>query len=177
MPRALLLIDFEEEWRTPGSEAFLGSLAHPIANAQRLLERARRDGTRVIFTRHEEPKGSPIFGPGSPGAETVHELAPRAGETVLVKHKISPFYGTPLEEELRRAGINHLLLCGIMTNLCVRSAVADAYDRSFGITLVTDACASDSAQTDAFTFEDLHRTRPEVRLATTEALLREAWSA
>jgi nicotinamidase-related amidase len=171
--RAVLLIDFEEEWRTPGSEAFLGELRHPVATAARLLDGARRARLPILFTRHEEPVGSPIFAPGSRGARLVPEVAPEAGETILVKHQISPFFGTTLDAELERRGIDHLVIAGIMTNLCVRSAVADAYDRGLGITLVTDACASDSALTDQFTFEDLHKTRPEVRLVTAADLLRE----
>jgi nicotinamidase-related amidase len=171
--RGLLLIDFEEEWRTTGSEAYLGDLRPPLTNARRLLDAAREAGLPIVFTRHEEPGGSTIFGPGSAGAQIIPELAPRDGEAVIVKHRISPFYGTPLEGELAHQKIDHLLICGIMTNLCVRSAVSDAYDRQLGITLITDACASDSALTDEFTFKDLHTTRPEVRLVTTDELLRE----
>jgi nicotinamidase-related amidase len=49
-----------------------------------------------------------------------------------------------------------------MTNLCVRSAVSDAYDRDYHIKVVTDACVSDSTEVDRFTFKDLKKTRPEI---------------
>ena len=57
-----------------------------------------------------------------------------------------------------------------MTNLCVRSAVADAYDRDFKVTVVRDICVSDSASTDRFTFRDLKKTRPTVNIVDSRAL-------
>jgi len=58
-----------------------------------------------------------------------------------------------------------------MTNLCVRSAVSDAYDRGYRIRVVTDACVSDSADVDKFTFKDLKKTRPEVEFVKTKEVV------
>lgn len=173
MVRALLLIDLEEEWRSPGSEAYLGDLRAVVTNARRSLEGARHRGLEVVFTRHEEPEGATSFRPGAPGVALLPEIAPGPGERVFVKHRISPFYRTGLDEHLAARRVDDLSIGGIMTNLCVRSAVADAYDRGFAITVITDACASDSAATDRFTFDDLRKTRPEVRFRTAEEFLRD----
>ena len=57
-----------------------------------------------------------------------------------------------------------------MTNLCVRSAVADAYDRDLKVTVVKDVCVSDSPSTDRFTFRDLKKTRPSLNLVDSKSL-------
>ena len=171
MVSGLLLIDFQEEWRTPSSPSYLGRFPSRVKNASLLLDRFRRRGLPVLFTRHEEPAGSESFRPGSPGTRIVPELQPRDGEPVIVKHKISPFYRTDLERRLKRAKVDEVVIAGIMTNLCVRSAVADAYDREFRIAVASDACVSGSAATDRFTLRDLASTRPEIRIRSTRALL------
>ncbi len=71
-----------------------------------------------------------------------------------------------MEIYLQGKNVDELIIGGIMTNLCVRSAVSDAYDRDFRLTVVKDACVSDSASTDRFTFKDIRATRPEVDILT-----------
>jgi len=91
-------------------------------------------------------------------------------DRVLTKNKISPFYNTDLEEILKELTPDQLVVAGILTNLCVRSAVSDAYDRDYHIKVVTDACVSDSHETDKFTFKDLKKTRPEIELVKTKEI-------
>lgn len=86
---------------------------------------------------------------------------------MITKHKISPFFKTDLDDYLMCKGIDEILVGGIMTNLCVRSAVSDAYDRDLRISLLKDICVSGSKKIDAFTFSDLKRTRPEVKIVGT----------
>ena len=59
-------------------------------------------------------------------------------------------------------GINEIVVAGILTNLCVRSLVQDAYDRDFKITVVKDCCVSFNQVTQDFTFKDLKETREDI---------------
>jgi len=79
---------------------------------------------------------------------------------LITKNKISPFYKTNLDKVLR--GINKIVICGILTNLCVRSLVQDAYDRNFEIKVIKDCCVSFDDETQEFTFKDLKATREEI---------------
>ena len=171
MARALIVVDFEEEWRTKGSDYYLGEFGERITNTRKLIAGARRAGIQVLFTRHIEPGSTTAFAKGSPGVAILTELEPRASERVFEKNRISPFYRTGLEAYLVEKAIADIIVCGIMTNLCVRSLVSDAYDREMAITVASDACVSDSEETDRFTFDDLRKTRPEVKIARTEEIL------
>jgi len=46
---------------------------------------------------------------------------------------------------LRNLGVRSLIVAGIMTDPCVESAVRDACDLDYLVTLVTDACTTNSA--------------------------------
>ncbi len=53
-------------------------------------------------------------------------------------------------------------MAGILTNLCVRSAVQDAYDRDFEIVVIQDCCKASNIETHRFTIKDLKATRGEI---------------
>ncbi len=58
-----------------------------------------------------------------------------------------------------------------MTNLCVRSAVQDAYDRDFKIKVIKDCCVSIDRESQDFTFKNLKATREEVEFLDLEEFL------
>lgn len=79
-------------------------------------------------------------------AEFVPAVTPRDGEVVIFKRQWGAFYGTDLDLQLRRRGIDTLILCGISTELGVESTARDAYERNFRQVFVEDAM---SGQTEA----------------------------
>lgn len=172
MRKALILVDYQNEWRDRKSEYYLGNLRTCIAAAKRIAEEARRKGITVIYTRHIEPSPTKAFKRGSRNSEIVGELSPGRSDFVITKSRISPFYRTRLEALLKRRGIKSIAVAGIMTNLCVRSTVSDAYDRDMEVTLVRDACSSGSKKTDSFTFKDIKSTRPEVKIVSSTSFIR-----
>jgi len=79
---------------------------------------------------------------GGFGGEFCDELKPLDGETQIVKHRVSAFFGTPLELLLRNKGVTELYVCGVATDLAVQAAVRDAHDRDFIVTVVADCCGA-----------------------------------
>ncbi len=156
---AVILVDLQNEWQVPGSAYELGDLTEIISNTNRLLDYARRKGYKIIFTKHIEPEGV-YFAPNSTRSDILTKIARSEKDIVIEKHKISPFYQTALEEELQ--GIDHIVAAGILTNLCVRSLVSDAYDRDYRITVIKNCCKAMSEDIHVFTLNDLAMTRPEV---------------
>ena len=61
---------------------------------------------------------------------------------------------------------------GILTNLCVRSLVSDAYDRGFAITIVEDCCTAFDETTHNFTLKDLKTTREEIEIVKLKEFIR-----
>ncbi|MGM5488166.1 MAG: cysteine hydrolase family protein [Nanobdellota archaeon] len=165
MATALILVDFENEWLDENSEYYVGDITAILEQTNRLIDHARKEGYKIIFTRHVEEDGD-VFQAGTKNCELISDLKYEENDTVITKHRISPFYNTNLEGALK--GIDHIVTCGILTNLCVRSLVQDAYDRDFDITVITDCCVAFDQETQDFTFRDLKATREEVSFVSLE---------
>lgn len=80
---------------------------------------------------------------GTWDAELVEEITRRARpeDHLVVKHRSSAFFQTPLELQLRMAGVGTLLICGTTTSYCVESTVRDAHARDFDVVVPSDAVA------------------------------------
>lgn len=140
---ALLLIDFQNEY-------FSGRLPLPdgpaaLAQARQLLALAERHGLPVFHIRHVGAPGAPLFGAGSVAAEIHPQLAPAPHHRVLCKSRTSSFAETGLHAQLQALGVRTLIVAGLMTHMCVSTAVREA--RQFGsdsyrVIVAADACAS-----------------------------------
>ncbi len=84
----------------------------------------------------------PLRQPGS--AELVPDLGPESGDLVITKRQWGAFHGTELDLQLRRRGIDTILLAGISTNIGVESTARDAYERGYEQVFVEDAMAARS---------------------------------
>jgi nicotinamidase-related amidase len=93
------------------------------------------------------------FAPGGWGHRLLDELQP--ADLSVEKVAYSAFYMTRLEWVLRKAGIDTLLFCGIVTNGGVASTVRDAHIRDFPATVLADGCAAFSRETHERSIGDL----------------------
>jgi ureidoacrylate peracid hydrolase len=127
-----------------------------IPNLQNLIAACREVGVEVIYTviealtrdgrdRGLDYKITGFLVPrGSPDGRVIDAIAPGEDEIVLAKSASSVFNATNIEYVLRNLGVERLAICGVYTEQCVESAVRDACDRGFLVTLVADACATTS---------------------------------
>jgi nicotinamidase-related amidase len=83
-----------------------------------------------------------LFKLGTRGTEVHSALAPQPGDFDIVKHRVSPFYGTNLEPILRAHGIQRIFCSGVSTVAVVQGTVRDAHDRDYVCTVLEDCCAS-----------------------------------
>ena len=74
-------------------------------------------------------------------AEFVPELDHKPSDMVIEKRSYGAFLGTPLDGELRRIGVTHLVMGGIATSIGVESTARSAYDLRYNISFVADAMA------------------------------------
>jgi nicotinamidase-related amidase len=166
MRNALVCIDFINEIVGPsGKLAGKGYLDfvtrhNTLANLAKEQVAVREAGGHVIhvhlgFTEDysDHPKGSPLLGGArgagilqrnTPSTEIVKDVAPREGDIVLVKTRISAFYRTDLERSLLDLGVQRVLLAGVATDLAVESAARDAHDRDFEVEVLASCCAAAS---------------------------------
>lgn len=150
--KTLILVDFQKEWTNKNSDDYIGDLSVLVKNTNKLIDICRKGGYKIIFTQHVELENGP-FSKNSQGVELISALHVEKSDKVITKHKVSPFYKSSLEKELKN--IKEIIVAGILTNMCVRSLIQDAYDRGFDITVVKDCCITYSKAAHNFTFKDL----------------------
>ncbi|MCB1423538.1 MAG: cysteine hydrolase [Nitratireductor sp.] len=73
-------------------------------------------------------------------------IAPEDDEIVLPKTSSSVFVSTHIDYVLRNLGVRQLVICGLVTDQCVESAVRDACDLGYLVTQVSDACLTYSQE-------------------------------
>ena len=112
------------------------------------------------------------FAPGSWGHALVDRLQP--ADLTVEKIAYSAFYMTRLEWVLRKAGIETLLVCGIVTNGGVSSTVRDAHVRDFSTFVLSDGCAAFSRETHERSIADLSTLARVATCAEAAELLRSA---
>ena len=161
---ALLVVDMQNGFCHPDgsfpriSRGLEGAM-EAVGNAAIAVGQARRAGIPVVFTRH-------VYRPGRPdeGAALIRnspELAGVAGlavETwdaavcdelgcgpdglVVDKVRFDAFQWTSLEPLLRGLGVTDLMICGVVTNICVETTARSAFMRDFSVTLLENCCAA-----------------------------------
>ena len=138
---ALILIDIQFGF---DNEDYWGRRNNPQAEARaaELLQLWRDRGAPRFFVRHDSINPNSPLRPGQPGNAIKPMVAPQPGERVIGKSVHSAFIGTDLELQLRRAGIERVVVCGIATDHCVSTTARMASDLGFLVTVVDDACAT-----------------------------------
>ena len=94
------------------------------------------------------------------------------GDIVLAKRQWGAFYGTGLEQQLRRRSIRTIILGGIATNIGVESTARAAFDRGYELVFAEDAMSSISEDAHNFSVKNIFPRMGRVR--STEEILR-AW--
>lgn len=158
-----LFIDLQEEHR--GDARFLAvGYDSVLANVQRLQASARQHGVPLYHCAYAVDTGKlgrrlhptladgrSVFSDSSdPLTAICPEVAPLAGETLLLKSQASAFGSVSPEDDLHLRGIEWLVVAGVWTEACVDQTVRDAVMRGFRVLLVKDACGSGS--------DAMHRT-------------------
>jgi nicotinamidase-related amidase len=133
--KALIVIDVQNGvYAYEDSAVFAGPAL--IDTINRLIAAARAAGSPVVFVQHEDE----WLHAGSREWELLRELDARVDTDILVgKRHGSAFHATPLEETLRRLGIDEVVLCGLQTELCVDSTLRHAAALDFEVSLAQDA--------------------------------------
>jgi ureidoacrylate peracid hydrolase len=170
--KALIIVDYINQWIDKKSDCYVGNISKQIKNLNEVIGYCRDRDIPVIFTTHINLESEKAFVGGTRNVEIISKVDYKKGKDALIKkNKISPFYKTQLEKKLGKLGAKELIITGILTNLCVRSLISDAYDKDYKITVIKDCCVAFSDELQEFTFKDLKNTRPEIEFYDTEEFL------
>lgn len=154
----------------------LGPYSGPqvVAQAKPLADALRAKGGTVVWVRAlineilALPADTPMRKPDTPAAppqasELVPEIGAQDGDVFVSKRQWGAFYGTDLEQQLRRRGIDTIVLGGIATNFGVESTARAAFDQGFKLVFVEDATSGLNEEMHRFTFDKLFGIMGHVR--------------
>ncbi len=142
MASGLILVDIQNEY-FPGGRMELAGIEKASANARDVLALFRDRNWPVFHVQHLSDKpGAPLFTPGTPFVEINDAVRPLPGESVVQKNFPNSFHRTPLLEQLKSRGVDHAVIVGAMSHMCVDATTRAAYDLGLRCTLIHDACAT-----------------------------------
>ena len=175
---AVVLIDLQQG--ITGLTLAPHASADVVRRGRQLAEAFRERGATIVYVRvlMTEMANLPVDAPGRPpGApppppaamELVPEAGFRPGDLLVAKRQWGAFYGTDLDQHLRRRRITTIVLGGIATNIGVESTARAAHERAYELVLAEDAMTSLSADAHAFSIQTIFPRLGRVR--TTEQII------
>jgi nicotinamidase-related amidase len=148
-----------------------------IPHIAETIDAARAAGLAIVYTIPQAPQARPSetlarfeekmpgwmdYSGSRDGYTFADELKPHAGDVIIEKPTASSFYRTDLEERLRAAGIDCLIVTGGATSGCVRATVVDAHARGFKINVVEDGVFDRGQVTHAINLFDMQAKYADV---------------
>ena len=150
---AVVVVDVQNGFCHPDGSLYAPASEEVVADVTDLVSTARDAGASIVYTRDVHPPeqfedaryydeferwGEHVV-EGSWEAELVDELDVREDDHVVAKHTYDAFYRTDLEGYLDTHGIDDLLICGTLANVCVLHTAGSAGLRDYRPVLVEDA--------------------------------------
>lgn len=162
---AVVVVDMINEFCTPGGAMVLPG-AERLVGPQRAVIAAARDAqVPVLWVRdlhrpglrqdREFLKRTPhCLGEGW-ATEVIPELGARPDEIHILKRRYSAFFQTDLDLTLKDLGVRQLVIFGVVTNICVRSTVHDAFFLGYEVIVPADCCAATGPREQESTLYDI----------------------
>lgn len=141
MKEALLIIDVQNDYFPGGANP-----QHWAPEAEEVIRKwiddSREIGRPIIYMQHFNGPEDSFFRPGTEGAEISPRIAPRPEDKVIVKYAPNSFLNTELDSYLKSLHVEKLIVCGMMTHMCVDTTVRSAMDYGYQVDLIANGCAT-----------------------------------
>jgi nicotinamidase-related amidase len=161
---ALLIADMIFDFAEPEGKLYVPGIERIVPTIASLIAEAREAGSPIIYVNDWHDPDDKEFKQwgvhavaGTPGAEVIKELAPAPGDRVLHKKRYSAFYETGLDELLSELGIEHLVITGTVTNICVLVTAIEALMRGYRVTVPHDAVHALTEEDHGFALDQMER--------------------
>ena len=159
---AILVVDMLKDFFTDGGAMVLDGGDILYEPHRELLTVARSRGMPVFWLNQDLPPDDSLFQTravhclsGTWGAEIVDEIPVDETDIVISKRRYSGFFQTALDLNLRERGIDTVIVTGVVTNICVRSTVHDAFFLSYKVLVPEDLVMATSTQAQEVTLYDI----------------------
>ena len=142
MKLGLIMIDIQNDY-FKGGRYELVNPEKAAVQAKKILTFFREQGWPIYHVRHINQKvDAAFFLPETSGSGFFSECYPLEGEEIIIKHRPNSFLDTNLNEKLEENGIDTLVVCGMMTHMCIDTTVRAVGNFGYPVTLIEDACAT-----------------------------------
>ena len=142
MDTALVLVDIQNDYFEGGRNELFNPL-EAAGQAGRVLSAFRDAGLPVFHVQHISlGENASFFLPGTEGCKIHERVYPRGDEAVVVKHTPDSFFQTELKELLDAAGVKRLVVCGMMSHMCIDTTARSAKRLGYEVVLLHEACTT-----------------------------------
>ena len=162
---AVVVVDMINEFCKPGGKMVLPGYEALVPPQLAVIEAARASGAIVVWVHdshrrnlrrdREWLKRTPHAEEGTWATQVIDDLGARDDEIHVVKHRYSSFFQTDLDVTLKDMLVDQLVVFGVVTNICVRSTVHDAFFNGYEVVVPRDCCAATGAREQESTLYDI----------------------
>lgn len=162
---AVLVVDMENDFCVEGGAMVLPGYEELIAPQLEVINAARQAGSPIVFiTDAHRPgvhrdreflKRSRHCIEGTWGAQVVDALESRPDDHYVIKRRYSGFFGTDLDMTLKDLEVDSVVVMGVVTNICVRSTVHDAFFLGYRVFVPENCVAAPTEREQASSLYDI----------------------
>lgn len=145
MRKGLLIVDVQNDY-FPNGRCELFKAEETLGNIKKILKYFRENKFPVYYIKHISEKNAAFFLPETEGIEIHKEIEPLKNEKVIIKHYPNSFFNTNLGKILQEDLVNELIICGMMTHMCIDTTVRASRDLGYRNILISDACTTKDLQ-------------------------------
>ncbi len=148
----VIVVDMLNDFCKPGGAMVLPGYERLVPPQKKVVEAGRQAGCPILFVvdthrrnvvqDREFLKRTPHCLEGTWGAQVIEDLDPRPNDVYIVKRRYSAFFNTDLDLTLRDLTVDTLVIFGVVTNICVRSTVHDAFFLGYQVIVPEDCVAA-----------------------------------
>ncbi len=142
MMRALVLVDLQKDY-FPGGKMEVSGAREASRAAKSLLDFFRQEQLPIVHIQHISTRaGATFLLPDTEGTDFHESVRPLPDEVVIKKHFPNSFRDTGLNEYLMTRQVRELVVCGMMSHMCIDATVRAAFDKGYACFVAHDACAA-----------------------------------
>lgn len=141
---AVVVVDMQNDFCHPDGALYAEGSEAVIPRVNEVVERV--DAAEVFFTQDTHEEGDPEFEQwgehclrNSWGFDFHEDLVPAYPPNVIQKNTYDAFHETNFDGMLADSGIEKLIICGTLANVCVQETASSAALNGYEVTVVEEA--------------------------------------
>lgn len=141
MTSILVIVDVQNDYFEGGSNPLVGS-DKALEKVKTLIDHFRSKHQKIFYIMHDGGINASFFRSGSEGIKIHSAINPGNADSVVIKTEVNAFNDTSLKEQLDLYNGRELVICGMMSHMCIDGTARAASDLGYDVSIIEDACAT-----------------------------------